>query len=86
MKELKIAPPALSRPTYKYVAPTPHIICDNNTLMDPYESQRVKIVDSGYAGDTVYARRDIAKGQIVAYYIGTIYLTSTYRNLTGQDE
>ena len=71
---------------YKYFAPTEYQICDSPTLMDPYEQKTIYIRDSGYAGDTVHARRPISEGEIVAYYVGTKYLKSTYRNLTGQDE
>ena len=86
VKELKIAKPKSTAPVYKYMAPTPHKICDSPKLMDPYEQKTIYVKDSGYAGDTVYAKRPILAGEIVAYYVGTKYLRGTYRNLTGQDE
>ena len=85
IKELKIGKPPLTGPIYKYEVPTVDRICDNLTLMDPYEQKTIYIADSGYAGDTVHAKRKIYAGEVVAYYVGTKYLKQTYSNLTGQD-
>ena len=88
VKELKMAPPLKSDVSYKYFSPTPTKICEDYTLMDPYEKKTIYLQSAGYTddnvdlGDTVFAKRDIQRGEIVAYYIGVKYHYRTFMNAT----
>ena len=92
VKELKMASPLKSDVSYKYFSPTPTKICEDYTLMDPYEKKTIYLQSAGYTddnvdlGDTVFAKRDVQRGEIVAYYIGVKYHHRTFKNATEIEE
>ena len=56
------------------------VICDNPTILDPYESKFVEVRPSMIenAGEGLFAKREILKGNIVAYFNGTRISSDLY--------
>jgi hypothetical protein len=71
MKEIEVKKPYPGSPIYKYTARSPTSIGDHPTLMDPYERKNV-YVEKGIKDDGLFARRDIDKYDLVAYYSGML--------------
>ena len=84
--------PSKNGASYKYFSPTPTKMCEDYTLMDPYEKKTIYLQSAGYTdangdlGDTVFAKRDVQRGEIVAYYIGVKYHHRTFKNATEIEE
>ena len=89
IKEIKVAKPKKGRTTFKYQRPTRLRIGDQPRVMDPYTKKTIYIGD-GKKDDGVFAKRDIANGEIVMYYSGlfwneshqALYTMDTYKNQT----
>ena len=89
IKEIEIAKPKENSIIYKYQRPTRVNIGDQPRVMDPYTKRNIYIGD-GKKDDGVFAKRDIFKGELVAYYSGlfvntteqALYTMGTYKNQT----
>ena len=89
VKEIKIAKPKENSITYKYQRPTRVRIGDQPRAMDPYTKKNI-FIGNGLKEDGVFAKRDIAEGELIAYYSGLFVNTSeqalftlrTYQNQT----
>ena len=77
MKELEIEIPNNVSPTFRYKARSMTEIGDQPTLMDPYERKKVYI-DFGVKDDGVFARKDIEKDDLIAYYSGLLIDSSKF--------
>ena len=75
IKEIKIARPKSDGPSFKYQRPDRLRIGDQPRLMDPYTKKNIYIGD-GKKDDGVFAKRNIAKGQLVMYFSGLIWNTT----------
>ena len=92
IKEIKVAKPKEHSKTFKYQRPTRVNIGDQPRVMDPY-TKKIFYIEDGLKDDGLFAKRDIAKGELVAYYSGLFWNTSEaalytrdrYRNQT-EDE
>ena len=71
IKEIKVAIPTASAPTFKYTRPNRIRVGDQPTIMDPFERKNVFIAD-GKKEDGVFAKKNITKGDIFVYYSGII--------------
>ena len=69
IKEIEIGIPDKNSPTFQYKSRSTTEIGDQPTLMDPYERKTVYI-DQGLKDDGIFAKKDIAKNDIIAYYSG----------------
>ena len=89
IKELKFAKPKKNAPTFKFERPNHLRIGDQPTIPDPLESKNIYIAD-GIMQDGVFARRDIARGELVCYYSGMIFNPKVnpvfYRNQTNSEK
>jgi histone-lysine N-methyltransferase SETD7 len=92
IKEIRTAKPKDERPTFRYQRPDRLRICDQPRVMDPYERKNIYIGD-GRKQDGVFAKRNIAKGDLVMYYSGlfwneteqALYTKDTYHNQTWEE-
>ena len=73
IKEIKISKVKANAPTFKYSRPTRVNIGDQPTVMDPYEKQVVYVKTTKWGDDGLFAKRDIKKGELVAYYSGNFF-------------
>ena len=71
IKEIRVAKPKYDAPIVKYDRPNWIRIGDQPTIMDPFERKNTFIQD-GKGHDGVFAKKNIFKGDIIAYYSGTI--------------
>ena len=69
MKELEIEEPNADSPTFRHTTTSHTHIGDQPTLMDPYERKMIYIHD-GVKDDGMFAKRNISKGDLLAYYSG----------------
>ena len=76
-KELEIGIPNTVSPTFHYKARSMTEIGDQPTLMDPYERKKIYI-DFGVKDDGVFARKDIDKDDLIAYYSGLLIDSSKF--------
>ena len=64
-------------------------IGDQPTIMDPYEKQIVYVNTTDWGDDGLFAKRDIKKGELVAYYNGLLFNQTEnelwFDNQTGYD-
>ena len=89
IKEIDVAKPNENSIIYKYQRPTRVRIGDQPRAMDPFTKKNIYI-GNGKKEDGVFAKRDIAKGELIVYYSGLLVNTSeqmlytiyTYRNQT----
>ena len=89
IKEIEIANPKENSIVYKYQRPTRLRIGDQPRVLDPYTKKNIYI-GKGKKDDGVFAKRDIAKGELVVYYSGlfwntteqALYTMNTYHNQT----
>ena len=72
IKEIKLARPKTSSPLLKYLRPNQIRIADQPTVMDALDKTNIYIT-TGEFGDSVFAKRDIPSGEIVAYYSGLLW-------------
>merc|ERR1712110_21506 len=81
IKELEIEEPNADSPTFRYTTTSHTHIGDQPTLMDPYERKMIYI-DDGVKDDGMFARRNISKGDLLAYYSGlTVNILNTNEGL-----
>jgi len=89
IKEIKISKIKSDAPTFKYRRPTNMDIGDQPTIMDPYEKQIVYVNTTDWGDDGLFAKRDIKKGELVAYYNGLLFNQTEnelwFDNQTGYD-
>ena len=89
IKEIKISKIKSDAPTFKYRRPTNKDIGDQPTIMDPYEKQIVYVNTTDWGDDGLFAKRDIKKGELVAYYNGLLFNQTEnelwFDNQTGYD-
>ena len=89
IKEIKISKIKSDAPTFKYSRPTNMDIGDQPTVMDPYEKQIVYVNTTDWGDDGLFAKRDIKKGELVAYYNGLLFNQTEnelwFDNQTGYD-
>ena len=92
IKEIKIAKPKDNSAVFQTSPISTVRIGTQPTLMDPYEKKTIYLQSAGYTdntgdlGDTVFAKRNIQRGEIVAYYIGVKYHHRTFKNATEIEE
>ena len=72
IKEIKLARPKTSSPLLKYFRPNQIRIADQPRVMDALDKRNIYIKTAEF-GDSVFARRDIPSGEIVAYYSGLLW-------------
>ena len=92
IKEIKTAQPKYETPIFRYQRPDRLRICDQPRLMDPYEKKNIYIGD-GKKQDGVFAKRNMAKGDLVGYCSGllwntteqALYTMDTYHNQTWEE-
>ena len=92
IKEIRIAKPKDDTPYFKYQRPDCLRIGDQPRVMDPYTKKNIYI-GGGKKDDGVFAKRNIAKGELVMYYSGLIcnttehalYTMNTYQNQTWEE-
>ena len=75
IKEIRTAKPNNEKETFRYQRPDRLRICDQPKLMDPYERKNIFVGD-GKQQDGVFAKKNIAKGDIVVYYSGLLWNTT----------
>ena len=75
IKEIKVANPKENSVSNRFLRPTRVRISDQPKVMDPYEKINVYI-GNGRKDDGVFAKRDIAEGELVLYYSGLIWNTT----------
>ena len=76
-KELRIDIPNADSPSFQYKARSMTEIGDQPTLRDPYERKKIYI-DFGVKDDGVFARKDIEKDDLIAYYSGLLIDSSKF--------
>ena len=69
MKEIGIDILDQKSPTFRYKARSQTDIGDQPTVMDPYERKTI-YVDHGVKDDGIFAKKDIEKDDLIAYYSG----------------
>ena len=69
MKEIEIDIPDQNSPTFKYKTRSLTEIGDQPTVVDPYERKNI-YVDNGIKEDGIFAKKDIEKDHLIAYYSG----------------
>ena len=52
------------------------------TVMDPYEKQSVYVAEVGGRGEGLFAKRDFADTELIAYYSGIIYRDTDFDYVT----
>ena len=72
IKEIKLARPKTSSPLLKYFRPNQIRIADQPRVMDALDKRNIYIKTAEFE-DSVFARRDIPSGEIVAYYSGLLW-------------
>ena len=72
IKEIKTAKPKPSSPLLKYFRPNQIRIADQPRVIDALDNRNVYIKMAEF-GDSVFAKRDIPSGEIVAYYSGLLW-------------
>ena len=72
IKEIKIATPKPNAPILKYTRPNRIRLGDQPKVIDPFEQSNVYI-KNGKMGDGLFAKKNIIKGDIIAYYSGLIF-------------
>ena len=72
IKEIKLVRPKTSSPLLKYFHPNHIRIADQPRVMDALDKRNIYIKTGGF-GDSVFAKRDIPSGEIVAYYSGLLW-------------
>ena len=77
VKEVKFDIPNTLSPTFQYKARSMSEIGDQPTLMDPYEQKKIYI-DFGVKDDGMFARNDIEKDDLIAYYSGVLIDSSKF--------
>ena len=89
IKEIKVSAIIPDSPTFKYSRPNRIHIGDQPTKVDPYESRYVYIKETRWGDDGVFAKKEIEKDDIVAYYSGMRFNGSEMElfpaNQTGYD-
>ena len=73
IKEIKLSIPKRETPAYKYSRANRLSIGDQPTEMDPYEKRTVYIKELDWGGDSLFAKRNIMKNEIVTYYGGIFW-------------
>ena len=77
LKMLKFAPPKRGgdEPIFKFERPSHFCLGDQPLEVDPYEKRTVYVKDlEQFPGEQgLFAKRDIAAGEQVAYYSGVVY-------------
>ena len=82
LKEIKISKVKTGAPTFKYSRPSRVNFGDKPTVMDPYENQMVFVNTTKWGDDGLFAKRDIKKGELVAYYSGLVFNRTEMEILT----
>ena len=72
IKEIKLARPKTCSPLLRHFRPNQIRIADQPTVMDALDKRNIYI-KTGEFGDSVFAKRDIPSGEIVAYYSGLLW-------------
>ena len=72
IKEIKLARPKTSSSLLRYFRPNQIRIAHQPTVMDALDKRNIYI-KTGEFGDSVFAKRDIPSGEIVAYYSGLLW-------------
>ena len=72
IKEIKVAKPKSNSPTLTYKRPNNIRLGEQPKIMDPFEKRHVYIKTNNI-GDSVFAKKNIIKGDIIAYYSGLLW-------------
>ena len=73
IKEIILSKPKPNTTTFKYNRATRLYIGHQPTEMDPYEKKNVYIKELKWGGDSLFAKRDIEKNDLVSYYGGILW-------------
>ena len=73
IKEIKVSMPTYDAPTFKYGRTTRIDIGDQPTVMDPFESTYVYVNETEWAGEGLFAKKNIEANEIVSYYSGIFW-------------
>ena len=76
IKEIKLSSVKNQSPSFKHERATRLYIGHQATEMDPYEKKAVYIKELKWGGDSLFAKRDIKKDEIVSY-LGGIFWNRT---------
>lgn len=86
---IKVKPPRSDAPIMSFTRPTHKRLGGSMTTRDPYERKTVYVKDCAGRGEGVFAKRNISKGEIVAYYSGLLINTTqntvNWYNISVQD-
>ena len=87
IKEIKVATPLPDSPVFKFERSTRISVGDKPTKMDMYEKKNVYIKKTKWGDEGLFAKRNIKKHELVAYYNGIFQNSSEFElfpgNLTG---
>ena len=89
IKEIKVATPLPDSPVFKFERSTRISLGDKLTKTDMYEKKNIYIKKTKWGDDGVFAKRNINKHELVAYYNGIFQNSSEFElfpgNMTGLD-
>ena len=72
MKEIKLAKPKKDVPVMTFTRPNRIRFGEKITVVDPYEQNHVYVNETEGMGEGLFARKNIIKGDVVAYYSGLL--------------
>ena len=73
IKEIQVETPKHSAPVFRYSRPNRLRIGDQPRVMDPFRKKNVFVKTTEEKGDGLYARKDIKKYDLIAYYSGLLW-------------
>ncbi len=73
IKEILVSRPNEDSFAFRFKRPTRIRVGDAPTVPDPYERKTVYIRQSSGEGEGMFAKRNISKGEQIAYYSGIIF-------------
>lgn len=84
IKKLKFAAPKSDdEPIFRYERPNRLRLGDQPLVMDPYEKKTVYVQDLEQEGEQgLFAKRDIAEGEQIAFYSGVIFDDRDHTTIT----
>ena len=73
IKEIQVESPKHSAPVFRYSRPNRLRIGDQPRVIDPFSKKNVFVKTTEEKGDGLYARKDIKKYDLIAYYSGLLW-------------
>ena len=86
LKEIKVSVSKKLSSLYQYMRPTKTLITKHPTLFDPLEAKNVFVSGSKevHKEKGLFSKRSFERGDIIAYYSGTLWETTTDDILSNQ--